>query len=172
MKIGTIAILCSLLLCSASCTKTSTKPEVLKKLPIDGSEAVLTQTGVSYNKAVSSDGNGSLKITATQPDVFRLFEIKDLGIDDARLIYRAKLKVENVVGQVYLEMWCAFSGRGEYFSRGLQNPLSGTIDWTTAETPFFLQKGQKPELVKLNIVVNGTGTVWIDDIVLMKGPLK
>jgi hypothetical protein len=60
---------------------------------------------------------------------------------------------------------------GEFFSRGLHSPLSGSVDWTTQEIPFLLQPGQKPELIKLNLVVNGTGTVWIDDIHLLKGPL-
>ena len=77
-----------------------------------------------------------------------------------------------MIGTAYLEMWCVFPGSGEYFSRALQNPLSGTIDWTTMETPFFLQKGQKPELIKLNVVINGKGTVWVDDITLTKGPLN
>jgi hypothetical protein len=40
------------------------------------------------------------------------------------------------------------------------------------EAPFFLKAGQKPEKITLNLVINGTGTVWIDDIVLAKEPLK
>jgi hypothetical protein len=69
-------------------------------------------------------------------------------------------------------MWCGFTGKGEFFSRGLQRPLSGTMEWTTVEIPFFLQKGQNPDNIKLNLVVNGKGTVWIDDIKLIKGPLQ
>jgi hypothetical protein len=46
--------------------------------------------------------------------------------------------------------------------------LSGTVDWTTQEIPFFLQQGQNPDTVKLNVVVEGEGTVWIDDVVLSK----
>lgn len=37
--------------------------------------------------------------------------------------------------------------------------------------PFFLQKGENPDNVKLNLVIEGKGTVWIDDIHLYKGPL-
>ncbi|MCH8120599.1 MAG: hypothetical protein IIC00_12845 [Planctomycetes bacterium] len=68
-------------------------------------------------------------------------------------------------------MWCHFPGRGEYFSKGLMNPLTGTTDWTTEEIPFLLKKGQNPDNVKLNLVIDGKGTVWIDDIRLLKGPL-
>jgi hypothetical protein len=69
-------------------------------------------------------------------------------------------------------MWCSFPELGEFFSRSLNSPLSGTVDWKTIETPFFLKKGQKPELIKLNVVINGQGILWIDDISLVKCPLQ
>jgi hypothetical protein len=37
---------------------------------------------------------------------------------------------------------------------------------------FRFQKGQRPDKVTLNLAINGKGTVWIDDIVLSKEPLK
>ncbi len=69
-------------------------------------------------------------------------------------------------------MWCHFPGRGEYFSKGLMNPLTGTTDWTTEEIPFLLKRGENPDNVKLNLVIDGKGTVWIDDIRLLKGTLE
>jgi hypothetical protein len=53
----------------------------------------------------------------------------------------------------------------------LATPLSDTTDWTTQQTPFFLQKGDNPDNVKLNLVINGKGMAWIDDIQVMQGPL-
>ncbi len=144
----------------------------LRHFPIDSMEGIITQSGVQIDKEISSDGNGSLRIIATEPTVVRLFEVGDIDIENARLIYQAKLRTDGVEGQVYLEMWCHFPGKGEFFSRGLQTPLTGTTDWTTEETPFFLKKGENPDNVKLNLVVNGKGTAWIDDIRLLKGPLQ
>ncbi|MBZ5553796.1 MAG: hypothetical protein LAO21_13820 [Acidobacteriia bacterium] len=155
-----------------SCQKARTPSEVIKSIPIANMDGVLTQSGVTFDKSTSSDGNGALRIDTSQPVTVRLYEVKDVNVENARLTYRAHLKTQNVIGTAYLEMWCVFPGSGEYFSRALQNPLSGTIDWTTMETPFFLQKGQKPELIKLNVVINGKGTVWVDDITLTKGPLN
>jgi hypothetical protein len=66
-------------------------------------------------------------------------------------------------------MWCEFPGKGEYFSRALHAPLTGSNEWTTQETPFFLKEGENPNRVKLNVVVEGGGTVWIDDVVLARG---
>ena len=155
----------------ASCSKPSQEVVELKKFPIDSLDGIITQSGVQFDKEVSSDGNGSLKITAPEPTVVRLFELGDIDVENARLIYQAKVRTEGVEGQVYLEMWCHFPGKGEYFSRGLQTPLASTTNWATEETPFFLKKGENPDNVKLNLVINGKGTAWIDDVRVLKGPL-
>jgi len=156
----------------AGCSKPSQEVVELKRFPIDSLEGIITQSGVQFDKEVSSDGNGSLKITATEPTVVRLFELGNIDVENARLIYQAKVRTEGVEEQVYLEMWCHFSGKGEFFSRGLQTPLTGTTNWTTEETPFFLKKGEKSDNVKLNLVINGKGTAWIDDIRVLKGRLQ
>lgn len=166
----------TLFFCSAiffiiiGCSKPAQQVSELKRFPIDSMDGIITQSGVQVDKAVSSDGNGSLKITTAAPTVIRLFETGDIDIENARLVYQARLRTEGVEG-MFLEMWCNFAGKGEFFSRGLQTPLTGTTNWTTEETPFFLKKGENPDNVKLNLVIDGKGTVWIDDIRLLKGPL-
>jgi hypothetical protein len=143
-----------------------------KSFPLDDMEGLVTQTDVQIDKQISRDGNGSLRIEAAKPVTIRLFETGDIDIEDARLVYQAKVKTENVEGQVYLEMLCQFPGKGDFFSRGLMTPLSGSTDWTTQETPFFLKGGENPDNIKLNVVIDGKGTVWIDDIRLLKGALN
>lgn len=154
------------------CSKPSTAVVDLKRFPVDSIKEIITQSGIEIDKVVSSDGKGSLKITATEPTVVMLYETGDIDIENARLIYQAKVRTEGIDGKVYLEMWCHFPGKGEFFSRGLQTPLTGTTNWTTEETPFFLKKEENPDNVKLNLVIDGKGTAWIDDIRLMKGPLQ
>ena len=157
---------------AGGCSKQSNKVTVLKEFPVDNLNEIITQSGVGIVKNVSSDGNGSLRIVAKEPTIVRLFEVDDIDVDDARLIYQARVRTKDVEGQVYLEMWCHFPGKGEFFSRGLDSPLTGTTNWVTLQIPFFLKKGEKPDYVKLNIVINGTGTVWIDDARLLKAPLQ
>ena len=162
-------ILCVVTVVLASgCSPSSRQVEEIERFPLDSLEAVITQSGVQVDNEVTSDGKGSLRVTATEPTVVRLFETGDIDVEDAGLVYRAKVRSEGVEGQVYLEMWCHFPGKGEFFSRGLKSPLTGTTDWTTEETPFLLRKGENPDNVKLNLVINGKGTAWIDDIRLLK----
>ena len=136
----------------------------LNSFPIDNLDGILTRSGVQFDERISSDGNGSLRVITTEPTVVRLFELGDIDIEDACLIYQAGIRTESMDGQVYLEMLCHFPGKGEFFSRGLESPLTGSTEWTTEEIPFSLKKGENPDNVKLNLVVNGKGTAWIDDI--------
>ena len=101
----------------------------------------------------------------------RLFEVENPSVEQCVVTYRAKLKTENLTGQAYLEMWCRFPGKGEFFSRGLNHAVTGSNDWGSCETPFFLKKGEKPNLIKLNLVVKGAGKVWVKDVELLKSPL-
>jgi hypothetical protein len=168
MKRTVWVILMAFSVAIGACSKKSAS---LAEYPIPNMDGVITQTDVVFDPAVSSDGNGSLRITAAAPATVRLFETGDLNVENARLIYRAHLRTADVEGKVYLEMWCSFPGKGEFFSRALQAPLSGTVEWTSQETPFFLKAGENPDNVKLNLVLDGKGTAWIDDVQLMKGPL-
>jgi len=154
---------------TASCTRSSGGKDLeLRRFALDTAEGVIQKTGVESDGKVRAEGAGSLKIKITEPSVIRLFETGPLEIEEGVLVYRARLRTENAQGNVYLEMWCRFPGIGELFSRGLQSPLRGTNDWTTQEIPFFLKKGLKPDDVKLNVVSEGPGVIWIDDIRLLK----
>jgi hypothetical protein len=156
---------------AAACSQNPVQPEEIGRFPVDDMEGLITRSGLQIDKAITSDGNGSLLVTADKPVTVKLYETGDIHLENAQLTYRARLRTENVEGEVYLEMWCSFPGKGEFFSRALQAPLSGTMEWSTQETPFFLQKGENPDNVKMNLVVNGTGKVWIDDIRLLSAPL-
>ena len=146
-------------------------PTELKHFGLNSLKEVRATTNVAFDRQVSSDGGGSIRMDAKAPMVVPLIEVTDVHIDDALLIYQANLQSENLVGQAYLEMWVRVPGKGEFFSRGLDRPITGTTSWMTVATPFRLETGQRPDLIRLNLVVQGHGRVWIDDIRLLRGDL-
>jgi len=156
----------------SGCSKPSSTVMEVKHYQMESLEGLITRTDVAIDKEITSDGNGSLRITANQPTTIRLYETGDIDVENARLTYQAQVRTEGIQGKVYLEMWCQFTGKGEFFSRDLSSPLSGTTAWSTQETAFFLKKGENPDNVKINLVIEGKGTVWIDDVHLFKGPLQ
>ena len=136
----------------------------------------MTNTLIAFTTAnptiardVVVDGSAWLAVCTTA-QTYRLFEVAEPGVEDCTVLYRAKLKTEGLAGRAYLEMWCRFPGRGEAFSRGLDNTVSGTTGWVTTQTPFFLNRGEKPDLIRLNLVVEGAGTVFLKDLLLEAAP--
>jgi hypothetical protein len=147
---------------------------------------LLTKTGVEMDRFNRSSGlpigdtkDGSLKVVADGPTVVRLFEhgpTADLykagpyDVDNSRLTYQAQLRTWGLQGQAYLEMRCHFPGGEEFVSRGSDKPVSGTNDWTSVETSFVVKGAREPDNVQLNLVIDGKGTVWIDDVGLTLRP--
>ena len=82
------------------------------------------------------------------------------------------MKTEGLAGRAFLEMWCRLPGGGEFFSKGLNQAITGTTDWASYEIPFYLKKGQRPDLIKLNLVIEGRGKVSMKDVELLKTPLE
>ena len=140
----------------------------LKKLSLDDASSI--GTTIQTDSKVKTEGKGSVRITTKHPTTVCLGEVAGLEIENAKLIYKAKVKSE-LDGVAFLEMW-AHIGGGQYFSKGMNDPIKGKSDWKSIQTPFMFQKGQKPDKVVLNLVINGKGTVWVDDVVLSKAPLK
>ena len=140
----------------------------LKRLNLD--DAAVIGTTIRTDSRVKIEGKGSVRITTKHPTTVCLGEVSDLDIENAKLIYKAKVKTE-LDGVAFLEMW-AHVGGGQYFSKGMNDPIKGKSDWKLIQTPFMFQKGQKPDKVVLNLVINGKGSVWIDDVVLTRAPLK
>lgn len=110
--------------------------------------------------------SGALKVefTGTVESV-PLVRVPLTGVDKP-YVYRARIKSADLSSQAYLEMWSEF-GDASYFSRALDQPLTGDTDWRQCEAPFFLQPSDpRPQSATLGIRMEGPGTVWIDDMTL------
>lgn len=167
-----VAVLALLLAATAACDRRpSSKAETLRAYPLDSLEGIVTLTGAAYDSLQSTDGRGSLRYDVKAPTTIRLVEAKDPGVEAAVLYYRAALRVQDFEGKAYLEMWVRVPGMGEFFSKGFQSTLSGTSGWMSVEIPFVLREGQRADLVRLNVVADGTGTLWVDDLRLLAGEL-
>ena len=112
-----------------------------------------------------------LVVRSERVDTIHLFEVPVSDRDQCMIIYRFRIKTEESTSSVYPEMWCCSPGQGEAFSRGLDQKLRGANNWTSIQIPFYLRKGETPDLLKLNMVFEGTGTVRMKDIQVLAAPL-
>ena len=95
----------------------------LKRFPLDSLEGVRATTGASFDPKTSADGKGSLRVDAKEPITVPLFEVTDVSIENATLIYQASLHSENLDG-LFGDVG-RIPGKGEFFSPGLDRPTTG-----------------------------------------------
>ena len=153
-------------------TLSSCSSNVLHKHSLDFLGGVITRNNVAIDEEIKVQGKGSLRISAPVSTVVELFEKNDVDASDVKLVYSARLRTEDLKGKAYLEMLIFYPDGSKNFSRSLKTALSGTSEWTAESVSFPLKKGLKPEAVKLNLVIDGTGTVWVDDVRLLRTPLQ
>lgn len=133
----------------------------LKRIPLDN-HATLGTT-VATDTSVRTEGGASIRVRTRWPTVVNIGEARRIAVDGGMLVFQANLRSQALDGNAYLEMWCRFADGSRYFSRGLDSTVSGSAEWTPVRTVFRLEPGRRPSAVTLNLVVNGTGTVWIDE---------
>lgn len=131
--------------------------------PIDG-------ITVEPDTTVKVEGDASTKITTKWPTTVCLMQIEAPPISGAKLIYSARVK-SDIDGTASLELW-SHAGDSAYFSRNPQMAAYGKSDWKTLRIPFHYQSGQQPDKLTLNLIIGGPGTVWVDDVRLLKEPLS
>ena len=160
--------LAALLVWTGCSKKGPAAPKDIEYFPADSMDKVVDTGLVTVDPSFSSDGKGSLKITVDQPTTVRLYEVAAPGLSDAKYIYRAKVNLKDCLGDAYLQMVMHFPNGGEV--NAYQN-TKGQGAWTPMETFGVAQEGQKPDWVKLNLVIQGSGSVWVDDVHLVGAPL-
>ncbi len=160
-----------LLFATLACSNKPKPPKDVVVFPCNSADKVVTQGVVTEDKTVSADGQGSLKISTEMPTTIRLFEVPYPRVEGCKVWYKAKIRTEQFGGSVYLQMVVHFSRGGEITAQNYQQAIRGNTDWKESVADATVRKGQKPSSIDLNLVVNGAGTIWVDDVHLVKQEL-
>ena len=123
MKMGIIRVLVmigAMVFAAAACTETQETEQIVMRFPCDDTEAVIAEQGIELDNENQQEGSACFRIMPEEEkQVIPLFETGDIDAEDTFLVYEAYLKTRDVKEKAYLEMWCVFPERGEFFSRGL-----------------------------------------------------
>jgi hypothetical protein len=109
------------------------------------------------------------RLETTHTKTFPLFEVPKPDVRGCILTYQADASSDSLEGQAFLEMAVRFADGTELTSRSVHAPLKGSMGWATIEAPLLVEK--RPDTVKLNLVVEGKGTVWVRSVSLVAKPL-
>lgn len=146
--------------------------------PISSTQEIITTSGIEIDTEITADGNGSLLVNTIEPKTIELIELDEENLKNKRLTYKAQMRSEDLVasgdmrGIAYIELVARFPDGETLISRGPRVPIKGTTDWRPVDTVLYVDKGHTPESVKMNLIVEGKGKVWIDAVKLESIPLR
>jgi len=146
--------------------------------PIEIAHFPLNDAGVPsgadavFDPAVSQDGGGSLRVDSVRGGRLRLYELQEMGDVQGAVVYTGFLRSRALDGQAMLELRCRPAEGEAVFVRGAATAVAGDSDWTPQEIRFS-RPGlcRDPVSIELGVLIQGGGTVWIDDLRLWSVPL-
>jgi hypothetical protein len=159
-------ILAVVALAAIGCSTPKASTRVIYSNRLSSVDAIITRTGVTLDTAISPDRKGVIRVDSTGPMTIQLAEVRPENLEDVTFIYRGHLRTQALRGHAYLEMRSSVRGVGELPSTLSGSSLTGTTDWVSQQTEFFVKKGRQVDMIRINVVVDGPGIVWIGPILL------
>jgi len=132
----------------------------------------------SLNEGTISKGcvrveNDNWRIDSAENQTVRLFDLQHPEVEQCLLTYLSSRDQEREPERPRISGDVVPPARSRrVLFEGQQQAVSSTTDWAAYEIPFYLRKNQRPDLIKLNIAVEGTGTVWLRNVEILKTPLS
>jgi hypothetical protein len=110
--------------------------------PVESVKSFERRTPPIARSGVATD-EGGWRVERPAPGSVPLFEVPGQKLENTVLTYRAHMRASDVAGKAYLEMWIRVPGRGEFFSRGLAQPLQGTSGLGHVRDPVLPERGRR-----------------------------
>jgi hypothetical protein len=130
----------------------------------------ITPDDSPISESASWHGN-ELEVKSNDAATQNLFDVELAQVEECIIAYRFLIQTDDLRSSVYPELWCHIPENGKFFSKGVDSKISGANDWTQVEIPFCLERGQVADLLNLNLVFEGEGTVRLKDIEVTSTPV-
>jgi len=109
----------------------------LKPFPWIAWKGYVRQPGLASTRRSRRMERVLCESTPRNPITVPLFEITDVGVENATLIYQASLQSENLDGKAFLEMWVPPSWQGRVLLPRAGSPNHGHHELDDCRDPFF-----------------------------------
>lgn len=149
----------------ASCAPLATAEPVV--LPCN--DLAQVKTRITKDEKTTQDGNGSIKVEAACNAVVTVVDNRNLSVTQGNTLWcTLRVKCAGVKQKAYLEMWCEVADGKRAFSKGLDQPLQGDTDWKEIRLPMLVNDDLTVKRALVNVVIEGAGTVWVDEVSISK----
>ncbi len=116
---------------------------------------------------ITEDGGGNLRIDAREPVTVQLAEVNVAAykLQNTVLLYAADVKASALNGSAHLQVLVHFPGNkaGQIYASDM-----AAGEWKPLTGEFALPPGNMPDVIKVNLVIDGTGSVLLRNLRLMR----
>jgi len=166
-----VVFLSAALLIVAACNKKAEPPKEIDFFSCDTADRFLSPDAATLDSgSAAAEGAACFKFVVEQPATLPLFEVKFPG-EAAKFTIRFKMRVKDFLGDAYGLMAVNYASGGKQEIKNYDKALGATSDWVPMELSWTVQKGQKVDSLVLSAALSGTGTVWVDDVHVIRAPL-
>lgn len=119
----------------------------------------------------SPDAGGSLRIESAQSAIVTVAEVNGIkSTSGGRILCNGKLKCKDTPNGAYLAIYVETTDGSLLVSKQPAQMVGGTQDWQSSRTSVDLRPGTQVARVWVNALVQGPGTLWVDDILVSHEP--
>ena len=112
----------------------------LAHYPLDSIDGIINRSDTILDKNISSDGNGSLQIITNKPTTVRIFELGDIDVENARLIYQAGSAQKALPDRCTWRCGVTFPAKVSFSPGDWNPPCRGTLNGQHRKHLFFSRK--------------------------------
>lgn len=144
------------------------KKPLIYNFPVNSLNRVISKFNLKLDNEVSYDGLGSIRVDSKDTTTAYIFVLYDIPVKRAKLTWEAYCKSEDLKGEAFLEMGVQISKKYrkelESYLHQSKDFLRGTTNWQKIKVEFLVLENLKVDVVQLNLIIEGEGTVWIDQV--------
>ena len=152
------------------------KKPLIYNFQVNSLNRVISKFNLKLDDEVSYDGLGSIRVDSKDTTTAYIFVLYDIPVKRAKLTWEAYCKSEDLKGKAFLEMGVQISKKYrkelESYLHQSKDFLRGTTNWQKIKVEFLVLENLKVDVVQLNLIIEGEGTVWIDQVRLTVLPIR
>jgi len=152
------------------------KKPLIYNFPVNSLNRVISKFNLKLDNEVSYDGLSSIRVDSKDTTTAYIFVLYDIPVKRAKLTWEAYCKSEDLKGKAFLEMGVQISKKYrkelESYLHQSKDFLRGTTNWQKIKVEFLVLENLKVDVVQLNLIIEGEGTVWIDQVRFTVLPIR
>ncbi len=160
--------------CFSGCSQKHLELVEIDRNTIENEDDIKNIDNAVFDDKNSSDGNGSLMLKVENSTKITLLHKNDIDTKECSLVILMMFRTSDIDAKdnLFLELSTVQLSGLNTTTRSVRKLIEFSPEWAETSITLVPEPEYYPDNFTLQLISNGTGTIWIDDIVVTKSPLR